>query len=146
MGCDRVGKRKYFVEFRLILRIYEFCIEKREIVVFLYEILFPKCDKKQLLLEAKINVEIGNSNMSICKKLVKICPECLKAYVMLRTEALKNGKALETTDDGESDENEKLVVAFNDADLSDEDFEKMLEEEQGSKAFARLGRRVAGLS
>ena len=46
--------------------------------------------------------------MSICKKLVKICPECLKAYVMLRTETLKNGKALETTDDGENDENEKL--------------------------------------
>ena len=89
---------------------------------------------------------IGNSNMSICKKLVKICPECRKAYVMLRTETLKNGKALETTDDGENDENEKLVVAFNDADLSDEDFEKMLEKEQGSKAFARLGRRVAGLS
>ena len=65
--------------------------------------------------------------MSICKKLVKICPECLKAYVMLRTETLKNGKALETTDDGENDENEKLVVAFNDADLSDEDFEKMLD-------------------
>ena len=85
---------------------------------------------------------IGNSNMIICNKLVKICPECLKRYVMLRTEALKNGKVLETTDDGESDENEKLVVAFNDADLSDEDFEKMLEEEQGSKAFARLGRRV----
>ena len=130
----------------MILRIYEFCIEKREIVVFLYEILFPKCDKKQLLLEAKINVEIGNSNMSICKKLVKICPECLKAYVMLRAEALKNGKALETTDDGENDENEKLVVAFNDADLSDEDFEKMLEEEKGSKAFARLGRRVSGIA
>ncbi len=99
-----------------------------------------------MLLEAKINVEIGNSNMSICKKLVKICPECLKAYGMLRAEALKNGKALETTDDGENDENEKLVVAFNDADLSDEDFEKMLEEEQGSKAFARLGRRVSGIA
>ena len=130
----------------MILRIYEFCIEKREIVVFLYEILFPKCNKKQLLLEAKINEGIGNSNMSICKKLVKICPECLKAYVMLRTEALKNGKALETTDDGESEENEKLVVAFNDAEVTDEEFEKMLEEEQGSKAFARLGRRVARLS
>ncbi len=130
----------------MILRIYEFCIEKREIVVFLYEILFPKCNKKQLLLEAKINEGIGNSNMSMCKKLVKICPECLKAYVMLRTEALKNGKALETTDDGESDENEKLVVAFNDADLSDEDFEKMLEEEQGSRAFTRLSRKVTILS
>jgi hypothetical protein len=103
-------------------------------------------DKKQLLLEAKINTEIGNSNTAICKRLIKICPECLKAYVMLRVEALKNGKALETTDDGENDENEQLVVAFNDADVSDEEFEQMLEESQNSKAFARLGRRVARLS
>ena len=103
-------------------------------------------DKKQLLLEAKINTQIGNSNMTICKKLIKICPECLKAYVMLRTEALKNGKALETTDDAENDENEQLVVAFNDKDVSDEEFEQMLVEEQGSRAFARLGRRVARLS
>ena len=123
----------------MILRIYEFCIEIREKVVFLYVILFPKCDKKQLLLEAKINEVIGNSNMSICKKLVKICPECLKAYVMLRTEALKNGKAQETTDDGENDENEKLVVAFNDADLSDEDFEKMLEWDSVAEGCGNVG-------
>ena len=84
--------------------------------------------------------------MTICKKLIKICPECLKAYVMLRTEALKNGKSLETTDDAENDENERLVVAFNDTQVSDEEFEQMLEEEQGSRAFARLGRRVARLS
>ena len=100
-------------------------------------------DKKQLLLEAKINMEIGNSSMSICKKLIKICPECVKAYVMLRAEALKNGKTLETTDDVESDENEKLVVAFNDVDLSDEEFEQMLcENAKGGKAFSRLGRRI----
>ena len=106
-----------------------------------------KCiDKKQLLLEAKINMQIGNSNMSICKKLVKICPECLQAYGMLRAEALKNGKALETTDDGENDENEQLVVAFNDAEVTDEEFVQMLEAKQNGKAFARLGRRVARLS
>ncbi len=103
-------------------------------------------DKKQLLLEAKINTQIGNSNMTICKKLVKICPECLKAYVMLRTEALKNGKALETTDEGENDENEQLVVAFNDKEVSDEKFEQMLVESQGSRAFARLGRRISRIS
>ena len=103
-------------------------------------------DKKQLLLEAKINTQIGNSNMTICKKLVKICPECLKAYVMLRTEALKNGKALETTDEGENDENERLVVAFNDKEVSDEKFEQMLVESQGSRAFARLGRRISRIS
>ena len=103
-------------------------------------------DKKQLLLEAKINTQIGNSNMTICKKLIKICPECLKAYVMLRTEALKNGKALETTDDGENDENEQLVVLFNDTEVTDEEFEKMLQDGQNGKAFARLGRRVSRLA
>ena len=99
-----------------------------------------------MLIEARINEKIGNSNMSICKKLVKICPECLKAYVMLRTEALKNGKALETTDEGENDENERLVVAFNDKEVSDEKFEQMLVESQGSRAFARLGRRISRVS
>lgn len=42
---------------------------------------------------------------------------------MLRAEALKNGKVLETTDDAESDENEQLVVAFNDKEVPDEEFE-----------------------
>ena len=84
--------------------------------------------------------------MTICKKLIKICPECLKAYVMLRTEALKNGKALETTDDGENDENEQLVVLFNDTEVTDEEFEKMLQDGQNGKAFARLGRRVSRLA
>lgn len=66
---------------------------------------------------------------------------------MLRTEALKNGKALETTDDAENDENERLLVAFNDAGVSDEEFAQMLAEEcQNSKAFARLGRRVSGIA
>ena len=107
-----------------------------------------KCiDKKQLLLEAKINTQIGNSNMSICKKLVKICPECLKAYGMLRAEALKNGKALETTDDGENDENEQLVVAFNDKEVPHEEFEQLLAEaEKDGKAFARLVRRIGQMS
>ena len=104
-------------------------------------------DKKQLLLEAKINEKIGNSNLTICKRLIKLCPECLTAYVMLKAEALKNGKTLETTDDSENDENERLVTAFNDTDVSDEEFEEMLAEEcQNSRAFARLGRRVGGLS
>ncbi len=85
--------------------------------------------------------------MSICKVLVKISPECLKAYGMLRAEALKNGKALETTDDGENDENEQLVVAFNDAEVTDEEFEQLLAAaEKDGKAFGRLGRRIGRLS
>ncbi len=66
---------------------------------------------------------------------------------MLRAEALKNGKTLETTDDSENDENERLVTAFNDEEVSDEEFEEMLAEEcQNGRAFARLGRRIGRLS
>lgn len=104
-------------------------------------------DKKQLLLEAKINTKIGNPNITICKKLIKICPECLTAYAMLRAEALKNGKVLETVEDGENDENEQLVVAFNDKEMPDEEFEQLLAAaEKDGKAFARLGRRIGRIS
>lgn len=100
-------------------------------------------DMKQLLLEARINERLGNSNMAICKRLIKICPECLSAYVMLRAEALKNGKALPTTEESETDENEKLVMAFNNTDLTEEAFEQMLSASpQESKAFTRLGRKI----
>lgn len=107
-----------------------------------------KCiDKKQLLLEAKINTQIGNSNMSICKTLIKICPECLTAYVMLRREALKNGKALATVENSENDENEQLVVAFNDKEVPHEEFEQLLAEaEKDGKVFARLVRRIGQMS
>ena len=99
-----------------------------------------------MLLEAKINEKIGNSNLTICKKLIKICPECVKAYVMLRTEALKNGKTVEVDEENEEDEANSLLTAFNDTEVSDEEFEQMLEEEQGSRAFARLGRRVSRMA
>ena len=103
-------------------------------------------DMKQLLLEARINERLGNSNMAICKRLIKICPECLSAYVMLRAEALKNGKALPTTEESETDENEKLVMAFNNTDLTEEAFEQMLSASpQESKAFSRLGRKIGRL-
>ena len=103
-------------------------------------------DKKQLLLEAKINTQIGNPNMAICKKLIKICPECLRAYVILREESLKNGKALETADEGNNDANERLVTAFNDTELSSEEFEKLVSgTSRESKAFVRLSRKVVRL-
>lgn len=99
-------------------------------------------DKKQLLLEARINTHVGNPNTTVCKKLIKICPECLSAYIILRAEARKNGKALETNEDSENDENERLVLAFNDGTLSDEDFLKLLSTTpKSSKAFSRLSRR-----
>ena len=104
-------------------------------------------DKKQLLLEAKINEKIGNANMAICKQLIKICPECLTAYVMLRAEAQKNGKRVSVDEENEEDEANFLLKAFNDAEMSDEEFESRLAEEgQNSKAFIRLRNRVSRLS
>jgi hypothetical protein len=104
-------------------------------------------DKKQLLLEAKINEKIGNANMAICKQLIKICPECLTAYVMLRAEAQKNGKQVSVDEENEEDEANFLLKAFNDAEMSDEEFERRLaEESQNSKAFIRLRNRVSRLS
>ena len=104
-------------------------------------------DKKQLLLEAKINEKIGNANMTICKQLIKICPECLTAYVMLRAEAQKNGKRVSVDEENEEDEANFLLKAFNDAEVSDEAFERRLaEESQNSRAFIRLKNRVSRLS
>ena len=104
-------------------------------------------DKKQLLLEAKINEKIGNANMAICKQLIKICPECLTAYVMLRAEAQKNGKQVSVDEENEEDEANFLLKAFNDAEMSDEAFERRLaEESQNSRAFIRLKNRVSRLS
>ena len=104
-------------------------------------------DKKQLLLEAKINEKIGNANMAICKQLIKICPECLTAYVMLRAEAQKIGKQVSVDEENEEDEANFLLKAFNDAEMSDEEFESRLAEEgQNSKAFIRLRNRVSRLS
>ena len=104
-------------------------------------------DKKQLLLEAKINEKIGNANMAICKQLIKICPECLTAYVMLRAEAQKNGKQVSVDEENEEDEANFLLKAFNDAEMSGEAFERRLaEESQNSRAFIRLKNRVSRLS
>ena len=104
-------------------------------------------DKKQLLLEAKINEKIGNSNMTICKRLIKVCPECLAAYTMLRSEMQKNGKTLQTNEESENDDKESLVIAFNDETISNEAFGQMLKDAAyNSRPFARLSRKVAVIS
>ena len=60
---------------------------------------------------------------------------------------MKKAKALETVEDRENDENEQLVVAFNDKEVPHEEFEQLLAEaEKDGKAFARLGRRIGQMS
>ena len=60
---------------------------------------------------------------------------------------MKKAKALETVEDRENDDNEQLVVAFNDKEVPDEEFEQLFAEAaKDGKAFARLVRRIGQMS
>ena len=97
-------------------------------------------DKKQYLFEAELNEQLGNPNMETCKHLVKLAPAYLPAYLMMRMEALANNLAVEMDED---DEENRLVSAFNDATVSNDDFKAMLNEaEKGSLTFRVFSRKV----
>ena len=101
-------------------------------------------DKKQYLFEAKINTHIGNSNIAICKRLIKLCPECIAAYTMLRNDVLKENKFIEVE---EEEDNIGLVLAFNNPTMDTETFEKvLLEIDKSSKEFQKFKRKVAKIA
>ena len=101
-------------------------------------------DKKQYLFEAKINTHIGNSNIAICKRLIKLCPECIAAYTMLRKDVLKENKYIEVE---EEEENIGLIIAFNNPAMDEETFEKvLLEIDKSSKDFQKFKRKVAKIA
>ena len=81
-------------------------------------------DKKQYLFEAELNAELGNPNIDNCKQLLKLCPEYIPAYIMLRREVIKEEIVIEQD---EEDEENPLISAFNDTTVSDDDFKEMLE-------------------
>lgn len=89
-------------------------------------------DKKQYFFEAQLNQKLNRSNMDTCKRLCKICPECILAYIWIRNEAIKQNLLLKGKD-GETDK--ELVDSFNKISVSDKDFMKLLSE-------ARKDRRV----
>lgn len=82
-------------------------------------------DKKQYLFEAELNEKLGNTNIDTCKQLLKLCPEYIPAYIMLRREVKKEEIVIEQD---EEDEENPLILAFNDTTVSDDDFNEMLEE------------------
>ena len=82
-------------------------------------------DKKQYLFEAELNAELGNPNIDTCKQLLKLCPEYIPAYIMLRREVIKEEIVIEQD---EEDEENPLISTFNDTTVSDDDFKEMLEE------------------
>lgn len=92
-------------------------------------------DKKQYLFEAQINEQLGNPAIESCQHLIKLCPEYVPAYMMVRNEAFANNLQLVT--DEEEDEN-TLVTAFNDKEVSNGDFEKLLNEADKVKPEFKL--------
>jgi tetratricopeptide (TPR) repeat protein len=97
-------------------------------------------DKKLLLFEARVNEQIGNSNITICKQLIDICPECIDAYCLLRKDAIRNGKSIEVSED---EENASLMLSFNDSNVSDDDFRKtLMKADLSGKECLKLRRRI----
>ena len=98
-------------------------------------------DNKLYLFEAKLNDKIGNSNIAICRKLIKNCPECLKAFVLLRKNLFKEDLYLNIDED---EENIELVNAFNNHEINDDDFHRMLEGcDLKSKEFLKLQKKAS---
>lgn len=58
-------------------------------------------DKKQYLFEAELNAELGNPNIDTCKQLLKLCPEYIPAYIMLRREVIKEEIVIEQDEEDE---------------------------------------------
>lgn len=97
-------------------------------------------DKKQYLFEVQLNQKLGRSNLETCRHLVKLCPEYLPAYMMIRKEAFANDLHIEID---EEEEKNAFVLAFNDKAVSDSDFEKQLKEaDKTSSEFQKFSRRA----
>lgn len=97
-------------------------------------------DKKQYLFEAELNIQLANPNIETCKHLVKLVPSYLPAYLLMRKEALAKNLIIEMDED---DEENLLLSAFNDATVSNDDFEAILNEtEKASLTFRVFSRNV----
>lgn len=104
----------------------------------------PKAtDMKQYLFEMKLNLRMNLPVLKEGKRLIKLYPQYIPTYVMMRMDAIKSG--LKIAVDEEDAEN-PLVTAFNDESISDSDFEKTLVEADKTgavfKLFSRKVRRI----
>ncbi|MBR4913636.1 MAG: AAA family ATPase [Bacteroidales bacterium] len=90
-------------------------------------------DKKQYLFEARTKQSLGKSTMDACRHLVKLCPNYVPAYTLIREEAMANGYQIEMGED----ENE-LVTAFNNKNIEASDFEKLTEKADKTSVTFRI--------
>ena len=96
-------------------------------------------DKKLLLFEARVNERMGNSILAISQQLIKLCPEYIGSYLMVRNEARRLEMHLTFS---ESDENIEFATAFENGNVSDEDFCKMLSNANDRKSLSMLQRLI----
>ena len=96
-------------------------------------------DKKLLLFEARVNERMGNSILAISQRLIKLCPEYIGGYLMVRNEARRLEMHLTFS---ESDENMELATAFENGNVSDEDFCKILSNTKNRKSLSILQRLI----
>lgn len=80
-------------------------------------------DKKLYLLEIKVNDKMGNPNVGLCKELLKICPDCVKAYSFIRNECMQKGLKLS----GEDLPASPLVKSFDNISLNESEFNLVLQ-------------------
>jgi len=92
-------------------------------------------DKKLLLFEAKVNERIGNSNFSISLRLIKLCPEYIGGYLMVRNEARRLKLHLSFS---ESDDNTELAIAFENENVSNKEFCELLSNSKDRKSLSML--------
>ena len=96
-------------------------------------------DKKLLLFEARVNERMGNSILPISLQLIKLCPEYMGGYLMVRKEARRLDMHLTFS---ESDENMEFATAFENVNVSDIDFCKMLSNTKDRKSLSMLQRLI----
>ena len=99
-------------------------------------------DKKLLLFEARVNESIGNSVLPFCKQLFSLNPEYAITYKMMRSE-LHNGDI--NLDYNIDEEHTDLLEAFNNRNISHDDFQKMVEKCEDKKELKNLRRILSKL-
>ena len=100
-------------------------------------------DMKQYLFDMRLNLKMDLPVLNEGKRLIKLYPQFIPTYVMMRMDAVKSG--LKIAVDEEEAEN-PLVSAFNDESMSDSDFEKVLADADKTsvnfKLFSRKVRKI----
>lgn len=97
-------------------------------------------DKKLLLFEAKVNDKLGNSNAELCKALLKLCPSCRQAYVLLRKDLQRND--IKILDEDEEEELPELARYFADKSVTDSDLMIKLSEYQPNSSEMKCLQRI----